>query len=163
MMAGALLSGKNIDQQQLTQLGASAALTKLCPQCPPELAPLVTNVAGSLMKGEELDSRSIYRDACAVSGTAAATAYGGPTAGMAVSQTGLAGQLCDVLFADSKYSLFNTVKRIAPGVDQVAVTQELARARTPQDALAAASKFVDVTGTSARVIKRMECCKVKWF
>lgn len=163
MTVGALLSGKNIDQQQLTQLGTSAALKTLCPECPPELAPLVTNVAGSLMKGEELDSRSIYRDTCAVGGTVAATAYGGPAAGMAVSQTGLAGRMCDVLFADSKHSLFNTVKRIAPGADHIAVTQELARARNPQDALAAASKFVDVTGTTAKVIKRTECCKIKWF
>ena len=163
MMAGALLSGKNIDQQQLTQLGASAALTKLCPQCPQELAPLVTNVAGSLMKGEELDARSIHRNVRAVGGTTVAGIYGGPAASMAVSQTGLAGRLCDVIFADSKYSLHNTITRIAPGADHIVVTQELARARNPQEALAAASKFVDVTGTSAKVIKRMECCKVKWF
>jgi len=95
-------------------------------------------------------------------GTAAATAYGGPAAGMAVSQTGLAGQLCNVLFADSKHSLYSTVKRIAPGVDHIAVTQELSRARNPQEALAAASKFVDVTGTTAKVLKRVQCCTVKW-
>lgn len=55
--------------------------------------------------------------------------------------------------ADHEHSLYNTVNRWAPGLNQVEVAKELAAARNPAEALTAASRFVEPTGNAARALK----------